>query len=193
VSPTDTHQQIVHHAVRLFADRGYANTSLDDIAEAVGIRKPSLYHYIRGKEDLLYEIDVLLVDSLLSEARALLAEAVTPEERLRAFFRAGMRLIASRQAEVTVFISERYALRSDEPRWREIAERRDACQRLFEEIIEEGIASGVFRAVPTTVAALGMLGSISWAYRWYHEGHGMDADEIADLFADIALNGVRAA
>ena len=187
-----TREQVVRHAVELFAAKGYGNTSLDDIAVAVGIRKPSLYHYIDSKEDLLYEVDALLVQELLDEAERLLGEAQTPEDKLRAFFRAGMRLIAKRQAEVTIFLSERHAVDPTAERWAAIAAKRDDYQRMFEGILREGVESGLFRELPTTVAALGMLGTISWAFRWYDPGGAMGADEIADVFADVVLRGILA-
>lgn len=191
VRETDTRQQILKRAVELFAESGYANTSIDDIAVAVGIRKASLYYHIRSKEDLLYEVYAVLAKEVLAESERLLKTAQTPEEKLRAFFRAGLRLIASRQREVTVFLGETHVLKSRSPRWREVAAQRDAHQRIFEDILNEGIAAGVFRRLPTTVAALGMLGTISWAYHWFHPRGAMSPDEIADLFADMVLNGIR--
>jgi AcrR family transcriptional regulator len=187
-----TREQIVRRAIELFASNGYAYTSLDDIARAVGIRKPSLYHYINGKEDLLYEIDALLVGELLEEARRLVAEASTHHEKLRAFFRAGMRLIARRQQEVTIFLGERHALDSSSPRWREIAKQRDEYEQMFGAVIVDGMDAGAFRRLPTTLAAVGMLGAISWAFRWYNPRGELGPDEIADLFADIVLNGIAA-
>jgi AcrR family transcriptional regulator len=183
-----TREQIVRRAVELFAENGYANTSLDDIAIAVGIKKPSLYHYIRTKEDLLYEIQRLLAEEVLAEVGGLLAEAETPSEKLRAFFRGVLRLIARRQLEMTVFINETVP-KSRTKRWREISAKRDEYQKLFENVLDEGIKSGEFRGLPLTLTALAALGTVTWAYRWY-DARGLSPDEIADLFAEIILNGI---
>jgi AcrR family transcriptional regulator len=192
-----TRQQIVQHSVQLFAANGYANTSLDDIAMAVGIKKPSLYHYIRTKEDLLYEIQRLLIEELLDEVGEMLATATTPPAKLRAFFRAVLRLIARRQLEVTVFLNEappkanEAASRARGRRWREISAKRDEYQKLFEDVLAEGMDSGVFRPLPITLTALAALGGVTWAYRWY-DACGLPPDEIADLCVDIVLNGIAA-
>jgi AcrR family transcriptional regulator len=185
-----TREQIVNRAVELFAENGYANTSLDDIAMAVGIKKPSIYHYIRTKEDLLYEIQRMLVEGLLDEVGAMLATASTPPEKVRAFFRGVLRLVARRQLEMTIFLNEA-APKSEGKRWREINAKRDEYQKLFEEVLAEGIQSGVFRPLPITLTALAALGTVTWAYRWY-DARGLSPDEIADLYVDIILNGITA-
>jgi AcrR family transcriptional regulator len=190
--PTRTRAEIIRNAVDLFSKNGYQNTSLAEIAAAVGVQKPSLYHYIDSKEDLLYEINELLVEELLTGAQTLLASAETPEERLRAYLRATMRLTATRQKEVTIFLGERQFLKTQSKRWREVAERRDSYERLFESILEDGIATGVFTDVPVNIAALGILGTVANAYRWYRKSGPMTPDEIADLFADIVLHGISA-
>jgi len=187
----NTRLQILREAVALFAAKGYAATSLADIADAVGIRKASLFNYIERKEDLLYEIDLLLLTELLAETEALLADAHDPETRLQAFLTAGMRLIARRRDEASVFLAEHKAARSSEQRWRELAARRDGYQRLFESILEDGAETGAFRALPTTVTALGLLGTTSWTYRWYDPDGAMGPDAVAALYADVILNGIR--
>jgi AcrR family transcriptional regulator len=178
----------VHQAVKLFAENGYANTSLDDIATAVGIKKPSIYHYIRTKEDLLYEIQRMLVEEIHSEISEMLATASTPPEKLRAFFRGVLRLIARRKLEMTILVNET-APESRGRRWREIDARRDEYQKLFEGVLDEGMRSGAFRPLPITLTALAALGTVTWAYRWY-DARGLSPDEIADLYVDIILNGI---
>ncbi len=184
-----TREQIVQQAVVLFARNGYANTALDDIALAVGIKKPSLYHYIRTKEDLLYEIHRLLAQEALDEVNGLLATAATPHEKVLAFFRGTVRLVARRRLEMTVFLNETHQLNSRNKRWREISEKRDAYQKLFEDVLADGMAAGAFRKLPVTVTALGLLGMVTWSYQWYRPD-GLTPDELADLYADIALNGL---
>jgi TetR/AcrR family transcriptional regulator, cholesterol catabolism regulator len=190
-SKADTGELIRRRAIDLFAARGYANTSLDDIAAAVGIQKPSLYHYIAQKEDLLYEINSLLVNELIDEAQALLSDADDPVDKVRAFFRAGMRLIHRRHREVTIFLGERNATKRRTKRWKDIEQKRDDYQHLFERILSEGISEGYFRDMPVTPMALGMLGTISWAYRWYDPRGGYGPDELADLFAEMILDGIK--
>ena len=186
-----TREEIVRVAVALFSEHGYAATSLDDIAAEVGIRKPSLYYYIDSKEDLLYEINEILARELLETASELIAEVEGAGEKLRAFLRAAMRLVAARQKEVTIFVGERHMLKSRSPRWREIAERRATYEGMVEGIIADGMASGEFVELPVNLTALGVLGTIANASIWYRRDGSMEPDEIADLFADMLLRGVE--
>jgi AcrR family transcriptional regulator len=183
--------EIVRHAVELFAAQGYAATPLAEIADAVGIRKASLYNYIESKEDLLYEIDRLLISELEEETERLLRDANGADARLRAFLTAGMRLIARRRSETTVFLREYHVAKSNRGRWRELADRRHAYQHLFESILRDGAKEGVFRSLPTTVTALGVLGTTSWAFRWYDPDGALGPDAVAALFADVVLDGIR--
>jgi TetR/AcrR family transcriptional regulator, cholesterol catabolism regulator len=184
-----TRELIVRRAAELFAEKGYSNTSLDDIAAGVGIKKPSLYHYIRTKEDLLYEIQQVLVEELFSEVNTLLDTATTPEEKVRAYFRAVLRLIARRKVEMVVYINESTA-RPVSGRLRKLGAKQDELQKMFEDVLSDGMADGVFRDLPPTLTALATLGSVSWAYRWYEASGSLPPDDVADLFVDIVLNGI---
>lgn len=182
-------KDIVKAAAQVFSQHGYERATLEDVAEVVGIRKGSLYYHIRSKEDLLFVIHDHLADELIANTRTALATARSPEERLRLAMRVAMRLIADYRAEVTVFLHERHALTSD--RWRDVVAKRDAYQHIVEAILAEGIQQGAFRALPAGVITLGILGMINWGYQWFRRDGPLSADEIADLFADIVLNGVR--
>jgi AcrR family transcriptional regulator len=119
-----------------------------------------------------------------------LAGATTSEEKVKAFFRAGFRLVANRQNEMTVYLSERFTIDWSAPRWRELEIRRDAYREVFDDILTEGMDSGVFRRLPHPATTLGLLGSISWAYQWFNPKGGQSAEELADLFASISLHGI---
>jgi AcrR family transcriptional regulator len=90
---------------------------------------------------------------------------------------------------MTVFLNETQTLRARSKRWREINAKRGAYQKLFEDVLADGMAEGAFRRLPVNLTALGMLGTVTWAYRWYRSD-GLEPDEIADLYVDIVLNGI---
>jgi AcrR family transcriptional regulator len=181
---------ILTAAARVFGERGYEAATLDEVAHAVGIKKGSLYYHIRSKEDLLFALHQRLADELLYNTYAALESAQSPTERLRAVLRVAMRLIAEHKQEVTVFLHERQLLSSD--RWREVVAKRDAYQRIIEEILSEGIEEGVFRPVPVKVATLGLLGMTNWGYQWFRSNGPLSADAIADVFTDMVIEGLRA-
>lgn len=180
---------ILRAAARVFSEQGYDGATLDDVAGLIGIKKGSLYYHIRSKEDLLFALHQRLADELIANTRAAVQEARTPQERLRAVLRVAMRLIAEHKEEVTVFLHERRILTSE--RWQDIVAQRDAYQQMLEHILAEGIEQGIFRPLPVNIVALGLLGMTNWGYQWFRPDGPLDADTIAEIFADIALNGLQ--
>lgn len=181
---------IVRAAAQVFRRDGYDGASLAAIADVLGIRKPSLYHHIESKEDLLYAIHEQLASELLQNTQQALDGVEAPEEQLRAVVRMAMRLIADHREEVEVFLHERRAFSSE--RWQGIVASRDTYQRIVEGILEQGTARGVFRAFPPKIATLGILGMTNWGYTWFSPSGALTAEQIADLFTDLLLGGLRA-
>lgn len=180
---------IIEAATRVFSERGYHAASMTEIAAEVGIQKPSLYHHVRKKEDLLFAIHEQLIDELTEETLAVVATSTTPSEKLTAVLHASMRFIAHRKAAVTVFLQDRHVLTGE--RWRELVVKRDFYEQLVNGIIAEGTASKQFIDVPPPIAARGALAMANWCYTWFNADGKFAADEIADIFATIVLKGLE--
>jgi AcrR family transcriptional regulator len=191
--PTRRHlvsNELLEHSARLFAEQGFANTSLQDIANAMGISRPALYHYVSNKEELL----AALVRDVLERVVEIL-ERVSGRADLTADARVetALREIAVTNARNT----SRFRLldRSEPDLPAEIAEmHRQARHRVLElltGLIEDAVAAGVFRPLPARTAALGMLGMVNWVAWWYRAETDGDADAIADVLIDVAMTGVR--
>src|SRR5579875_3502978 len=101
---------IVAAATRVFSRRGYHAASMAEIADEVGMRKPSLYHHVRKKEDLLFAIHERLIDELTEQTSAALAAAHSAPERVREVLRVSMSFVARHRDGVTVFLQERRAV-----------------------------------------------------------------------------------
>ncbi|HEY5334166.1 MAG TPA: helix-turn-helix domain-containing protein, partial [Solirubrobacterales bacterium] len=81
--PAEVRPDIIAAATRIFSERGYHAASMTDIADAVGIRKASLYHHVRKKEDLLFAIHETLVDELIDETMAITSTSASAAEKVR--------------------------------------------------------------------------------------------------------------
>src|SRR3954462_7828308 len=81
--PGGVREDIIRAATRVFSDRGYHAASMTEIAEAVGIRKPSLYHHVRKKEDLLFAIHEQMIDELIEETMPVFTSSMPPAEKVR--------------------------------------------------------------------------------------------------------------
>jgi AcrR family transcriptional regulator len=179
--------ELTRAAARLFAERGYQGTSLADLAAAVGMQKPSLYHHIDSKEDLLWEIAWDGAQAFHAALDALPA-AEPALERIRLALRAHLAVVSEQLDLATVFLREwRYL--EGERRERFGAERRRYEER-FRELFREGVdASDLRTDLDAAAAALLVLSAANWAYTWLRPG--ADTDQLADRFFVVLLDGMR--
>jgi TetR/AcrR family transcriptional regulator, cholesterol catabolism regulator len=187
--PARVRPDIVEAATQVFSERGYHAASMTEIANRVGMRKPSLYHHIRKKEDLLFAIHEQLIDELIEQTTAALEPSMTPPEQMATVLRVSFDLIARHRDAVTVFLQERRAVSG--ARWNELVVKRDRYEQMVSGIIAEGTATKAFADLPAAIAARGVLGMVNWAYTWFDPKGEMTADEIADVFVAIALRGLE--
>lgn len=186
IATTDRRTEIVDAAAGLFFARGYGGTSIQDVADEVGILKGSLYHHIDAKDDLL----VAVIDEVHDAAMARLAEAERREgsvvDRLVWFLRDHTLYNCHNLEKIGVYFREFEHL-TGERRARVAADRR-TYDRHVRSMIEAGQASG---EIPTTVdprlTANALLGMTNWVYQWF-DPTSYDADDVADGLAALAAD-----
>jgi AcrR family transcriptional regulator len=178
--------EILHAALRAFREQGYHATTLDDIAEHLGVRKTALYHYFPDKEAILYQChqeSLAEIDRLMKETRKL----GSATERLAHVIREHVRVMTDTLEgsplafEVTALSSERQA---------EIISARDRYERGLRKIIDQGIKQGEFRPVDSKIAVFAILGAINWIARWYRPEGTIHAGELGTEFADHLVGGL---
>ncbi|WP_124726817.1 TetR/AcrR family transcriptional regulator [Staphylospora marina] len=180
-------EEILNIACRLFSRKGYHGTTIRDISDACGILSGSLYAHINSKEDLLYEITDRGANAFLESLRPIVESKDEPLMKLRNAMRAHIRVIERNLEAATVFYHEWKALSGD--RLQVIREKRDQYEALWNRIIREGIESGAFRMMDEKFARLLILSAGNWVYQWYRPGGEVSAEEIADRFTDMLLEG----
>jgi AcrR family transcriptional regulator len=176
-------------AAKTFADKGYSATTLQGIADELGMLKGSLYYYIRSKEDLLFE----LVRAVLALAEERLSERVPDSgpaiDRLEMLVREHVIFLIEHLTETTVYLHEADQLS---------AERRAELPvhgfiARLEGLVAEGQEDGTVRAdVAPRLGALSILGSANWVYRWYRPGGELAPEAIADEIARMCRKSVEA-
>lgn len=187
--PERTRQALIDEALKLFGAQGYAVTSVQEITEAAGVTKGAFYHHFDSKEALLKVIH----DQFLDLQLKLLKDALESEDdavaRLRELLRTLLVSTARYQANVTVFYLERRHLSGE--RYKEMRAKRDEFDRLFLEVIERGVEEGAFRKdLDPRMVSLGILGMCAWVHQWYRPRGRFKADQIADIFAEMVLDGI---
>jgi AcrR family transcriptional regulator len=178
---------LTREAARLFAERGFHGTSMDALAQALGVQKGSLYSLTGSKQELLYatmregaRAFHAALDNVPDDAPAL--------ERVRMALRGHLRVVSEQLDVATVFIREwRYL----EDAYRdEILEERRRYEERWRALFREGVETGGFRTdLDAGAAALLVLSAANWAYTWLTPGR--DTDELADRFLAILVDGIR--
>jgi AcrR family transcriptional regulator len=181
-------RRIIRTAARLFAEHGYDATGVQMLGEEVGLGRGALYHHIGSKEQLLYEISIRHVVAMVEFGEDLLNEPLAPDEKFRVLARRLMAMIAANQPEVTVFFHEYRSLSAQHAA--ELKEIRDRFEDVWWRILAEGAEKGVFK--PThPVMVKGILGLFNYSYIWLRPAGDMPPEAIADMFCDLALDGLR--
>ena len=173
---------ILERAGELFSERGYHATSMRDIAEAIGIRAPSLYAHIARKEDLLYGIVTEAATQFLASVDGVRASTGSPATKLRDAMRAHVRVVADNLQGARVFHHEWRAL--SEPRRAEIQALRDRYEALWDQLIAE------LRPEDPGFARLLALSAANWTYVWYDPEGALSPEEVADRFTALLLRGL---
>jgi AcrR family transcriptional regulator len=183
-------EQILSTAASLFWLNGFDATSMAQLAEAVGIRKPSLYFYVDRKEALLYEISRESI-RLASEAvsRAVPAEA-QPDAALAAFIEAHITSLLGDASKMhaTMLIDTR-ALRQDDRQ--DITALRDSYEQIVGEVLRVGQKSGIFRSdIAEKMLRLSLFNLLNWTIFWYSDRGALSPFEIGRMLTTIFLDGV---
>jgi AcrR family transcriptional regulator len=183
-------QEVVESAAREFARHGYNQTSVQQLAERLGIAVGGIYHYFAGKEALLIAICDELTEPLLEGARTLLDDAeqagATPEAQLRLLVRLWVSQVIDRRNHMLVFQQERHLIEHGD-QWKGVRDSRKAFERLT-----EGVLTRCRLAVDDQRLALSaLLGMVNHTAQWYRPRGRLGVDEIADGYVALLLAGTR--
>ena len=188
----DSRQEILRTAARLFQQRGYDATSMNDVAASLKLSKGGLYHHFQSKDEILFEIMNHAMD--ITEERVLgpVRGIANPEERLRALIRLHIEVVLSpRDREITVMLHENHplppALR------RRINGRKKDYIHFLENLIAE--IQGSRRSAPRVsprAAAFALLGMINWIYQWYKPEGELQVQNLVPQFTDLLFGGLLA-
>lgn len=176
-------ERIVEAAAQLFYDRGYEKTTLDAVADALGVTKPFIYGHFKSKAELLADICTRGVGASLVAIDAVLVSEATPTEKLRQFSRDFLIAVLSNQRNIAILTREEKNLEAPD------FERLSALRREFDgklvTLLQAGIDAGEFSLTDPYVAALSIDGLVSWAYVWYRPQGRLSLDALADEVAAL--------
>ncbi len=190
-SPGARYDEIVATAGKLFAERGFDNTSLQDIGDAVGVLKGSLYHYIESKEQLLYDVIRHGHDGLLENIRMCKELDAGPAETLVAFATGHIILNVHPERYERGIVFLRDSMRLSEEKRQLVLRDRDRYTKFLHKILRDGQKQEIFCPdLDTRLCAFGILGTLNSFHRWYRPGGSSSPEEIAREFSAFIFASV---
>ncbi|MGZ6297687.1 MAG: TetR/AcrR family transcriptional regulator [Candidatus Limnocylindrales bacterium] len=175
-------------ATRLFRQRGFHATSMQDLAEDLGMNRGSLYHYIEAKDDLLWAIVNGAMERLDGAVRPILEGPDPIPERLTRAIAAHLGFAAEHGDELALIQIELRALAPD--RRETLVGQRDAYEAAWREAIRQGVADGSIRPVDVRLASIAILSVCNWFTQWYRPDGPLDVPAIGQEFAGLFLDGL---
>ena len=192
----DSRQEILRTAARLFQQRGYDATSMNDVAAALKLSKGGLYHHFQSKDEILFEIMNHAMEITQERVLGPVRSIADPEERLRSLIRRHMEVVLSpRDREITVMLHENHPL---PPALRKrINQRKKEYVHFVENLIadvqkESQRTRGSKANVSPRAAAFALLGMINWIYQWYKPEGNLQAQNLIPQFTELVFGGILA-
>lgn len=184
-------RRMIGAAVELFQDHGYEGTSVREVADASGVAKATIYHYFPTKSALLYEIHDEFMSTLEAGMREIEGRELDPAEHLRAIIHDLWRVMTVHRGEVRVFFEEWRHL--DRDHLDGLRQRRDNYTSFVRRAVEDVASSSWPGGLDDRTAdalTLAVFGMCNWAYQWFDPEGPLTGEELAELYADLAITGL---
>ena len=183
-------EQIIKTAEQLFHERGYDATSMDDLAQAVGILKGSLYYYVNSKEDLLFRIVEKVhraVDEFLDEVGEM--SDIEPIDRIIRYVRMQLTYNTTNLAELAVYYHEWKRLEGD--RLAQVTKERHGHELRVRKLIEQAQAAGqISTDIDARLMVAHIFAVIIWPYTWFRSGGQFSASALVDSAVRFVAGGI---
>src|SRR5258707_11053109 len=187
-SPRRRAPEIIEAGARVFAERGFHGATTQDIADVLGIRRASLYYYFPSKEGALELVCLQGVAGFVEVAKAIAAGPGTAADKLARLIKSHLSPLTDRSDFVRVFLNERQHLPAESRR--RIGKWSRGLERVFEDVLKEGIRRGEFRSdLDTRLAVLGILGMANAVANWYRTEE-VAVERISAELARLLIDGV---
>lgn len=183
-------ERILTAAVDLFYENGYEKTTLDAVAERLGVTKPFIYSHFNSKSDILAEICARGISASLDAMRDVQALDLPPAKRLEALGKGFVTAVLENQMYIAIFTREEKSLTPEA--LDQINDMRRAFDKELTAIIREGVEQGEFDVSDPHLAALSIGGMVSWAYVWFRSKGRLSLEQTANEISGLILAMVKA-
>lgn len=180
-------QEILSVAERLFWQKGFHASSMDDVADAIGLTKPAIYHYFRSKADILVELRQSIMDSMIELSEGVLEADGSPATKLRRILVAHCEMVLRRRKANKIYHEEQGTIADEQTR--AMRRRESGYEDVLRGLYGEGVAAGELRDVDAGIAIATILGAINWSYRWFRPQGSLKAPQMAEVIVGLLLEG----
>jgi len=180
---------IIQAAAQVFREKGYHGASMQDVADAVGLQKASLYHHVSGKQEILAAILDQALDRLIEDLQGIVDAELPADDKLRKAIQVYLRRVTENADLAAVLLLEHRSL--EPPLRQEHIQRRDRYEALWRAILRQGVADGKFAPGDEKITAFALLGVQNWLITWFRPNGVTPIDELANRFADLFMDGLR--
>jgi AcrR family transcriptional regulator len=175
-------EAVIRAAARAFSERGYHNTSIDEIAAALNVTKPTIYYYVANKEQLLLECILTGLERVLAPFRRPRPAGMSAREQLNGTIRHYAQAIASEYGGCMVRAEDLGLAPASLARIKKLKSEIDHAIR---QLLEEGVRDGSIDTQDPKMSAFALAGALNWIAHWYRENQSMTAAQIAEAFVGI--------
>ena len=179
-------QQILESAAKLFAQKGFGQVSLEEIASKLQLSKASLYHYIKSKDDILFQLHMQAMTQAVEALEHVIGSGDPIMVKLRKAIRT-LVVIATRDEVLASYRMEtRFLPKKMRP---QVMEKRDQILACVQVLIQEGMAAGIVHCKDWRISAFAALGTMNWIPMWYSPSGHLSVDEIAEVMEEFIFRG----
>ena len=183
-----TREDILEAAAQVFRQKGFNGASMNDIADAVYLKKASLYHHVTSKQEILLELLDSALQLLLERISPIANQNISADKKLRLMIEEYLQILVENIDLATVLLFEHRSL--DRRQHARHVPNRDRFELLWKDVLVEGVQAKLFRCENPGLTTRALLGQLNWTITWYRPDGTLTIDEIADQYSDLLLNGL---
>ncbi|MBO8173419.1 MAG: TetR/AcrR family transcriptional regulator [Bacillaceae bacterium] len=184
-------KEIMETSIRLFGEKGFTETSIQDIVDAIGVTKGTFYYYFNSKQELLKDIHLDYIKAILKQQELIVTDPDKDcKTKMRDIIYMLIQNIRTKRQSARIFLREMRNLSGEHVE--QIKQKRDEFRQNFQRLIEKGIEQGEFKSgLRADMITLGILGMTNWSYQWYRPDGDVSEEELVDIYVNMILNGIQ--